>query len=338
MLIDMDKKKIEREILALVYNDQDYDEIEESEQPDFIIFPKNYDTGFGVEITEFFLSESNARLRKIPDYFEELLDDNKFRHKDDIENLQVVEFEIKSAEGTSKGFAKGIIQELPSPEQYSNMIVKAIEAKNMLLENYSDSLSHINLIVFDTECRLRTIPIEDFYRYFFISSLKLVLYRTKYREIFLVTVVDDDRRIYIPLKMMLLLANVYMFQQIISDYPWENSIYSSLREYFKVLDENRFMMAFAQYLKTKANDVFIHQTDNQVEVIYGNNGIVRLINEINVRNYNDYPISSSAKEIQHDETTSYFSSSEFSEFEDDINHRFTFSTELANDVKGEMRY
>ena len=97
-------------------------------------------------------------------------------------------------------------------------------------------------------------------------------------------------------------------------------------------------MAFAQYLKTKANDVFIHQTDNQVEVIYGNNGIVRLINEINVRNYNDYPISSSAKEIQHDETTSYFSSSDFSEFEDDINHRFTFSTELANDVKGEMRY
>ena len=78
----MSKKEIERKILELVYEVKQYEQITDSECPDFRIKNKGYNSSFGVEITEFYFSESNARLRKIPNYFSEIFDGNQYRHKE----------------------------------------------------------------------------------------------------------------------------------------------------------------------------------------------------------------------------------------------------------------
>ena len=51
----MDKKQREREILPLVYGDENHAEILESEQPDCLIRRTGADVVFGVEVTEILL-------------------------------------------------------------------------------------------------------------------------------------------------------------------------------------------------------------------------------------------------------------------------------------------
>ena len=65
-------KTQERRILAFVYGCRDTLEVVENEQPDFLC-RVSATCSFGVEVTEFFHSESAARLERIPDYTADLL-------------------------------------------------------------------------------------------------------------------------------------------------------------------------------------------------------------------------------------------------------------------------
>jgi hypothetical protein len=62
--------------------------IQESERPDFICKVSDK-FEFGVEVTDFYLSESVARLRLIPNYAKDLLTNKAYRHKDDMRRIRV---------------------------------------------------------------------------------------------------------------------------------------------------------------------------------------------------------------------------------------------------------
>lgn len=332
----MDKKKIEHDILNLVYDAIDYDEIIDSECPDFRIKNKVGNTSFGVEVTEFYFSESNARINKIPNYFTDILNNNQYRHKDDKQVLEVVDFEITEADGTPKGNARGIFQELPQPSQYVDMIVDAILNKDKKIKKYAKDLSHINLLVFDTEHRFQSVSVRDFFRYFFTPQLSTILYDTDFREIFLITLLETNRRVYIPLKMLLLLANFYMFRQLILDYPWETTDDTS----HESTDDNsarNIMMTFASYMRAKTSKVLCRDEIEQVEVMFGKAGIVLDGKRINIRDHNDYPMPL-AQTVDADTMTSFFSGSEFKEKEQEIIGKFVFSAELAYDIKGDWQF
>ena len=101
------------------------------------------------------------------------------------------------------------------------MIITAILGKERKFNDYAQDLTHIYLLVFDTEHRLQTFPVADFYKAFFVAKLYKVLYDTNFREIYLITVLDKGRKVYFHLKMLSLLANFYLFAELISDYPLE---------------------------------------------------------------------------------------------------------------------
>ena len=87
------KKKREREILDEVYADRTFSEIEPHESPDFLIRPHPRAERFGVEISEFYLTEGHARLDRIEGYRAELLDGRpEF-------DLNAVELEITDQDG-----------------------------------------------------------------------------------------------------------------------------------------------------------------------------------------------------------------------------------------------
>ena len=63
----------EKKILNEIYTDNMF-EIQESEQPDFVLKNKNNNEKFGVEVTELYHNESSARLKNYPGYFEKILE------------------------------------------------------------------------------------------------------------------------------------------------------------------------------------------------------------------------------------------------------------------------
>src|SRR5713101_2273510 len=89
--MDMKKNK-ERTIFDLVYAGRAFDSVTPTEEPDFRV--KNADGEFGVEITEFYFSQSEARIKNIPGYFQEILERKNYKHKDDVVPLEVKEITV----------------------------------------------------------------------------------------------------------------------------------------------------------------------------------------------------------------------------------------------------
>ncbi len=163
--MDMKKNK-ERTIFDLVYSGRPFDSVTPTEEPDFKV--KNAYGEFGVEITEFYFSQSEARMKNIPGYFTEILEGKKYRHKDDIVPLDVAEITVQPGDNRRPGFnVKGIVRQLPRIDEYVKKISELIEHKNKRFKNYITGLNHVNLIIFDTGHRLLGTPKDTFHYLFF---------------------------------------------------------------------------------------------------------------------------------------------------------------------------
>lgn len=79
MIDSNSKKQEERRIFDLVYADRSFYEVKDSETPDFLVryFPNT--SYFGVEVTEYYLTETNARLDNITDYTGQLLNGKDYK-------------------------------------------------------------------------------------------------------------------------------------------------------------------------------------------------------------------------------------------------------------------
>lgn len=113
----MERKERERHILTLVYDESEYAEVADSEKPDFLIRHHGEARSFGVEITEFYFYDTDARLRNIQDYVTDIIHHGKFRHKDDTKLLEVVTADVVSAEGKDKGQATVVLHRSPPVEE-----------------------------------------------------------------------------------------------------------------------------------------------------------------------------------------------------------------------------
>ena len=121
----MAKKEDERKTLNLVYEEGRYAEIlDTQEDPDFKIRCHDSSDYFGVEVTTFYYSESRARLRNIPNYLDEIFDENKFRHKDDVTALAPDEGILIAPDGTEKEKVRLLLRPQPTMEEYVRMLPK----------------------------------------------------------------------------------------------------------------------------------------------------------------------------------------------------------------------
>ncbi|MGA2068977.1 MAG: hypothetical protein ABSG86_28740 [Thermoguttaceae bacterium] len=92
----MDKRQ-ERRIFDYVFGRRDVLDVTECERPDFVC-RVSASFSFGVEVAEFYVSESEARLRKIEGYAEGLLTNEEYRHKDDKVRIPVRNIIYRHAE------------------------------------------------------------------------------------------------------------------------------------------------------------------------------------------------------------------------------------------------
>ena len=277
----MDKKEREKSILKMVYKSDRIGEIIDCEKPDFKVRNKHQQAFFGVEVTEFYFSESSARMSNIPNYVGGILDKGHYHHKEDMKALEVHEFTLLSNNKPDQQH-KGILTKIPPVPQYVQMVVEIIENKSERIQDYIQGLTHINLIILDTENRLIMLPRSDFYRSFFTPYLRTVLCKSDFREVFFVTKLEKDRLVYIPLKMLFLVSELCMFDGVLQHYYPQSNLGSPKEE----------LSLFACYLcRIGVKEIHIVDTTNEFEIIYGNCGII-LTDEkkLVVKDYADYTL------------------------------------------------
>lgn len=151
----MSKKDRELQILKKIYN-SDKISIKEHEQPDFVLQADN--VTFGVEITEFYLNESVARLINYPGYKERILNskDNSVLDKNDVGVLSRHEMYILDKTDDKYKFLFDFVavkyddnmnfNSKPSYEYIENKIIEIINTKNEKSKEY-DTFDYNELII-----------------------------------------------------------------------------------------------------------------------------------------------------------------------------------------------
>lgn len=326
----IDKKKKERHVLGLVYLEEDFEKVTPNEEPDFKIKHKFNNLEFGVEVTEFYLSQSRARINNIPGYVSAIINQRQYKHKDDIHSLDVKEFTLIPGDGRkTQQKIKGILQEQPKVEEYVENVAKLIDRKNKHFDSYLDGLNHVNLIVYDREHRLAGTPSDKFHNFFFKPKLEKVLLESKFREIFFVTEIGtfpSPKKVYIPLKMLFLVAEIYRLNHIAAThYPIE----------VKKLEKKEAQL-IVEYLKWRgAKGVAYKIEPNGYEIAYGNSSVfIGKDNKVNIKDHNDYDLSNRYR-ISNNKTLYEFYDTKFKKHFDKSLVTHIFTTELHFPQKGE---
>lgn len=307
----------------MVYDREKFDEVIESENPDFRIRNKYHQDFFGVEIIDLYYSESTARLKNIPQYFDEIINDKHYRHKMDISDLAVHQFTLQS-DGKPDRQIEGILQELPPISNYIQAIADKIRDKDARIQDYRKGLTHVNLIIYDTGGRLVTLPRSDFYRIFYIPNFKASLVKSEFREIYFITSIENGKWVYYPLKMVYLVSELCMFDGVLGTF------YRNL----KIGSPKEELNDFAQYLyHIGVKEIYISDMPNEYELIYGNCGIIITDEKrVIIRDYGDYPLPQNIQ-LYCGGDTSQLIDKNFERNIKTFTDNNTFSTELAFDVK-----
>lgn len=262
---DHDKKARERAIVDLVYGSRRPFAIDDSERPDFLVRLTPDDEPFGLEVAEFFQSESQARLDRIPGYVGNLLDGGPFRHKDDRLQLVIDKVSIISdAREVKNADVPAIIQQVPNLTACAEMLAEIIRVKNEKLGPAFSELRHINLIICDCTDLLGHLEPSNFYRLYCTADLRRALFSSRFREVHFVTQFSSGR-VFIPLKMVVTLAQLYFLNAVVQ-----------VPELLTQLNSvDHFMRWFGSYLSvTTTGEVRIRRDSSGTEVLYGDTGFL----------------------------------------------------------------
>ncbi|MBX3421616.1 MAG: hypothetical protein KF752_08680 [Pirellulaceae bacterium] len=143
----MDKSE-ERKVAEMVFGGKPHIVIQESERPDFICKVSDK-LEFGIEVTDFYLSESVARLRLIPNYAKDLLTNKVYRHKDDKQRIRVEKVIYRSGTTGEEREIEAVIGEEHSIDLAVSRLKSAIESKIGKSARYSTDI--VDLIIRDVD-------------------------------------------------------------------------------------------------------------------------------------------------------------------------------------------
>jgi len=320
-----DKKLMnQRKILDYIYKDIPGLQIKRNERPDFRLKYKYLKNYFGVEVTEFYFDETSARLKNIPEYLDDLLNDKKYLHKKDRKALEIEKVTIISKNGENKGEPEAVIHKLPSLSSCQEKIIQIINDKNKKYYEYDKTLQHINLIIYDSEGFLFRIRTKDFYNIIYTRNIIESIITSNFREIYFITRVEKDKRIYFPLKMILFLSRIYAFRSFI------NNQYPNKKEY----DDEEYYRYFIEFLDYQGfKDIKITKNQNKTtEIVYGNIGFyIKDGEKVMLKDYQDFELPPEAEPINIEKY--YHLSEKSKETIRDLHEMISFETEIGYNVQ-----
>lgn len=171
----------------------------------------------GVEVTELWQHETDARLSKISGYFDSLLDGGDVVHKDDrvvakVETVQLVPKDSLEPIAT----VPAIMRKHPSPSERAELFGAALAAKEGRVSNYLDRCQHVDLLVDDRSMIFWFSDFEQLIRPISSDSVRECVTSSRFREIFLVTNEQGGARVRVPLKASLLMEDLLVLEDLLS--------------------------------------------------------------------------------------------------------------------------
>jgi hypothetical protein len=146
----LNEKKIrELKKLRTFYPDTEYKLVRQSEKPDFVLKDSEGKV-FGVEVTEYYDSNTSGRFKNIPNYLNQIIN-KEFIHKQDVGVLEVGEITIVDDAGKELSHpGKGVLRNLPQSPDRIEVLKKLVTSKNAKYAQYNSSLETIDLLIHDT--------------------------------------------------------------------------------------------------------------------------------------------------------------------------------------------
>jgi hypothetical protein len=289
------KKGRELEVVKKVYvRAEEFIKSTDQEKPDFLLdgFPKG--TLLGVEVTELYQNESSARLKRIPGYADLIYDTRKFRHKDDPGRLIPDEFDLLDEMGNTVQVLKGVWQNLPSVNEFINLVEGVIQEKVGKLANYTKDAAYNILLISDTEGYFGGTKLTDLYASLFSPKLETALFEAGFREVYFIGQLEHKNK-HLPMKGYLLYAYSMQF---------ESYFIPTMQGEILILDYLQVLVGVLS--QTGLKDAVVHQGEGWYAISYGDISLrydltdfaKRTMVYVNMLDYQDgMPISSYAERL-----------------------------------------
>jgi hypothetical protein len=207
-------KDQEKTLFDQVYPQTDDWVVTSSEAPDFLCY-RNGEVYLGVEVTELFLHEGDARLKKVEGYALNLIDGGKVVHKYDRKNIKVEKIKIQNKDGTLFKEINGIFREGIPYKKAVTLLMGTILNKEEKLDQYLKACNNIDLIIKDGSLMFWFDDYKTIFRAISHYADKKAIINSGFREIFLVTKRKGNKLIKIPIKLNLFAEDAFIFEDLI---------------------------------------------------------------------------------------------------------------------------
>ena len=178
-------KDQEKTLFDQVYPQTDDWVVTSSEAPDFLCY-RNGEVYLGVEVTELFLHEGDARLKKVEGYALNLIDGGKVVHKYDRKNIKVEKIKIQNKDGALFKEINGIFREGIPYKKAVTLLMGTILNKEEKLDQYLKACNNIDLIIKDGSLMFWFDDYKTIFRAISHYADKKAIINSGFREIFLV--------------------------------------------------------------------------------------------------------------------------------------------------------
>jgi len=224
-------KERERTILGVVYTPDEVARFSDDERPDFTAPVQDEETKrFGVEVTEFYLSDSHARLRRIRGYVADVFG-GRYRHARDRHELPIETVTITPHAGGDDRHVAALIQRFPETGEHLRLLAEAIRDKGLKAKKYA-TLQHLNLILVDRLQRWGKLTSESLCKLLTSEQVPAAVWRSPFREVFYVTALGD-KWVYVPVVMHTMMAELFGFALVVGPHvPREHDCLKTVLEAF----------------------------------------------------------------------------------------------------------
>jgi hypothetical protein len=252
----MDKLR-ESKLFEYVYGHCKDWSVKTHESPDFVC-SRNNTPILGVEVTELYHNETDARLKNLDGYGLSLLGDGDFRHKQDKKNIRVELIKYFKKGDTKGREIKAIIQEPPSLAQSISILGNTIKTKESKIVTYLQVCPEVDLVIDDASYLLRFDKYEDLFRPLSKLMNRLTIVNSRFREIFLIIKNNQNMIVRIPLKLNLFVEDVMIFEHLIR----------ALKESRSTKDS--FLILLCCLCQSGYKDIRIKSIDGGIGLVVGN--------------------------------------------------------------------
>lgn len=281
------KKIQERLILDSVYGDGLGWSVEASESPDFLC-RRDGEVVLGVEVTEYFSSDTSARLRHLPGYGSSLINGGRYRHKADKKELRVDLVSVLSEAGGVKASDIPALTSTLSPMSHQfDRLTAMVQAKASKHPLYVNKASVVDLVVGDTGYAFWHKEYEFFYSHFCQNPLRTAVVESPFREVFLLTRCDAAC-VFMPLKASAFVEEVLLLREAY----WNHNPQGSFQKLFRVLVAALAEAGFATAVVSREGKAALTVRYGSVDVCFGTGGLrIRDYAALPEREANGHPIA-----------------------------------------------